>query len=639
MQAVASESYRKETNTVENLIHNCTQMIQRNAIIAGMGNRMIAPVLSILLGKRSVACRSQIEDSYFSFWSSQAKNLRFLEGAYDRDAIENAIADAAGDKNYAGRRKLRAAWYWDITDDDFDTYFQCVSQDISAPLGYEFFRTFFIFCSQRTTIAKEKTQQRLTKLIAWAKEHNYQLIVLSDVTKVGLLTEQEISENYHLAATILQLLNSEGSNDLDADRIATRLQFQISNSKAPVWTASYAVCCKQFFDIISVSIGQILHKYLQIANSTKSKDSFQNDSSSQDIYLSMLDDLFQSLIVPHGPKEQSLGFWADLPYTADIADLDRALVEGPDRPKRGILGALFGRKNSGEWRNAIDSVLPFWTATVNYYYANPMTAWLESSEGQAAVSEYMYAHLANRLSLNDMKHTLKDEAEKLKRSYENFSVNMPEPMVGQTVQEYLHSCACAQIKQQFIPQLFLQLAHVMEKLHQHASNFEPLLRAVSDSLLQRGADENVRRAYAGHMDYLLSQHPEILHGKIHPCETEAELLMQLENTFQALVEMDASRKYYASLQEDIQFQIAAGAAAYANNIIDNCFSFDMLRAGRLLSYQQNEGTLYCIMNNTLTQLLGNIDANHIGEKFIANRSDRIERVYLYTIDPDWIQYQ
>jgi hypothetical protein len=45
------------------------------------------------------------------------------------------------------------------------------------------------------------------------------------------------------------------------------------------------------------------------------------------------------------------------------------------------------------------------------------------------------------------------------------------------------------------------------------------------------------------------------------------------------------------------------------------------------------------MNSTLTQLLKDIDANHIGEKFIANRSDRIERLYLYPIDPDCIQYQ
>ena len=638
MQALTSASYHKDANTVEELIHNCTQMIQHNSIVAGMGNRMIAPVLSVLLGRKSVQCRNRIEDDYFSFWSSQAKGLNFLEGAYDRATIEEAVAQVASNRNYATKNQVRVAWYWDIMDMDFEDHFRCVTQDLSAPLGYVLHRTFYIFCSQRTGSAQTITQQRLSRLIEWATQKNYHLIVLSDMTNFGMLHEDEVSENYHVAATILQLLNSESSDVFSPDRIATNLEFQLGHAASPVWTASYAVCAKQFFDIINVSIEYILDRYLRLANAPKAVTGGRSNMGAfDDLYVAMLEGLFDTVIAPRGISAQEAVFWMDLPYTADLGALEQGL-QGGGQSRRGLFGKLFGSKNRGDWTNAIGSVQDFWDTCVWTYYEKPMTEWLASEEGRSAVCEYMYLHLADKLSLNDMKQSLKDEIDKLNRRRDSFDVPMPEPAVGMGLDEYFHSCARAQVKRKLLPVLLQQLVAVMEQLHQHASNFEPMLEAVSESLKMRGVDVNIRRAYGSHMEHLTEHHQEVLNRNIHPTETEAELLGQLEKTFRELVELDASRKYYASLQEDIQFQINVGSSQ-ANNIIDNCFAYDMLHAGRLLSYKQQEGTLYCIMNSTLTQLLRDIDANHIGEKFIANRSDRIERLYLYPIDPDCIQYQ
>lgn len=638
MQALTGATYRKDANTVEEMIHNCTQMIQHNSIIAGIGNRMIAPVLSVLLGRKSVQCRERIEDDYFSFWSAQAKGLTFVEGAYDRATIEEAVAQVASNRNYATKNQARIAWYWDIMDMDFEEHFRCVSQDMSAPLGYVLHRTYFIFCSQRTGNAQALTQQRLSRVIEWATQKNYHLIVLSDMTNFGMLHEDEVSENYHVAASILQLLNSESSDVMAPDRIATNLEFRLSHANETVWTASYAVCAKQFFDIISVSVEYILDRYLRLANAPKAMgESRSNLRVFDDLYVSMLEGLFDNVIAPHGVSEQDAAFWVDLPYTADLDALEQGL-QGGGQSRRGLFGRLFGFQNRGDWTNAIASVQAFWDTCVWTYYEKPMTEWLDTEEGRSAVCEYMYLHLADKLSLNDMKQSLKEEIDKLNKKRDSFEVPVPEPAVGMGLDEYLHSCACAQVKRKLMPVLLQQLVTVMEQLHQHASNFEPMLEAVSDSLKMRGVDVNIRRAYGSHMEHLTDQNHDVLNRNIHPTETEAELLSQLEKTFRELVELDASRKYYASLQEDIQFQIKVGSSQ-ANNIIDNCFAYDMFHAGRLLSYKQKEGMLYCIMNSTLTQLLKDIDANHIGEKFIANRSDRIERLYLYPIDPGCIQYQ
>lgn len=638
MQAVANQAYRRKVNTVEDLIHDCTQTIQRNAIVAGMGNRMLAPVLSILLGEMSVQNRDKIEDAYFAFWSSQSNGLTFLEGAYDRITIDAAMAEAASNRNYLARNRLRIVWYWDIMDANFEEHFRSVTNDVEAPLGYVLSRTYFIFCSQRTGVAQNITQQRLPRLIEWAEQKGYQLIVLSDMTNFGMLREDEVAENYDVAATIVQLLNSEGSNGVAPDRIATDLDFRLSHSKTPVWTASYTVCGKQFFDIIRVSIERILDRYLEMANASKAVGAGGNTVGVFDgLYETMVASLFDTVIAPHGVGEQDVAFWGDLPYTQDMCALDQQLYDGGQN-QRGFFGKLFGGRNRGDWTNAIGSVQAFWDACVLNYYEKPITDWLYSPEGRSTVSEYMYLHLAERLTLNDMKQSLKEEIDKLNRKRDGFTVTMPEPVVGQPMEEYLHSCALAQIKSQLMPELMKQLVEVMEQLHLHASNFQPMLETVVSSMEGRGVDENIRRAYGAYMSQLTDQHRDVLNRNIHPTETEAELLAQLQKTFRELVELDSGNIYYLSLQADIQFQIKSGSSQ-ANSIIYNCFNYDMLHSGRLLSYRQNEGLLYCIMNGALTQLLHDIDTNHIGEQFIANRSDRIERLYLYPIESNCIQYK
>jgi hypothetical protein len=215
---------------------------------------------------------------------------------------------------------------------------------------------------------------------------------------------------------------------------------------------------------------------------------------------------------------------------------------------------------------------------------------------------------------------------------------MPTPALGVPLAEHLHQCACVQLKQHFLQDLMDEMILVMQELKRSVAEFEPLLVRVRDSLRTARVDSNIRSTYGSYMQELVLSNEALLNSGILPCDEESELLEQLESTFRQLVESDPRRIYYASLQEDIQFQIDRGVAAATCNIIDACFSFNMESAGRLLSYTRHKGNLFCIMNNQLTQQLTNISASNIGERFISNRSDRIERLFLYAMDADSIMY-
>ena len=172
--------------TVEDVIQNCTQLIERNATIAGVGNKMNNPLLSIFLGKDAAAHQQEVQATYFSCWSAEARNQRFVSGCYTREEIASHMAEASrAGGNYSHQNLLRIVWYWNIMDDDFEEQFECVKQDVSGPVGMALSKAYFIFCSQQDYISQQKTQDRLKRVIEWNSEAKAPLLVLSDATHQG----------------------------------------------------------------------------------------------------------------------------------------------------------------------------------------------------------------------------------------------------------------------------------------------------------------------------------------------------------------------------------------------------------------------------------------------------------------------
>lgn len=639
MNTIIEDLYDEPTQTVESVIDRCTRVIERDAMVAGAGRKIRNPMLSVFLGEDAIAHIREIQAAYFSCWSDYAKKLKVLKGAYTVPEIENAIVHATRTQdNFYDETVIRIAWFWDIMDDRFEELFNCVKQDFATPVGLECRRTIFIFCSQSTTGKQNKTRERLEKkLIPWAQEKGIYLVVLSDATGKGFLKPSGIAENYRLAANLLLILNS--TYPLESADLGRDMDFAFGGQT--VWSASYRACSKNFYDIVGISLRRIIDKYKALA---KEKPLMQVSSveeylcGSDKTYFDFLDEIFQEVVLKKCPDDFSL--WYDVPYTEAIAKYENKFYGADSGRRRGLL-SLFSRNNRDiQPEDAIYSLAEFWDCCVDYYYRNPVQQWLDSPEGIREVTDYMYSRMTAVLNNTTMKGLLSSESQKVLSLNESLDSKISRVKAEncQSVPMVFHEYACREVKLRIYGTLLKWLAEAMRNLNKNAAGFEELLSRIQDTLKEDDMEGSVVRAYGNYMASLIDNHIEVLNQCIRPCEKEGELLQQLEQAFISLVQRDPRNVYQMTLQDNLEFLIRNGGAAGAIDVISACFKYDMAGAGRLLTYMVPTGTVYCMMNDAMNDLIAEVNREAVGQQFIVNRSDRIERLFLYSVDPKYIRY-
>lgn len=639
MNSVIENLYDEPTQTVESVIGRCTRVIERDAMVAGAGRKVRNPMLTIFLGREAIAHIREIQETYFACWSDSVRKLKILKNEYTQQEIEDAILQSTRTQDsFYDEKTIRIAWFWDIMDRDFDRHFACVRQKFSTPIGLTCRKTIFVFCSQSTTQNQKITQERLQNiLIPWAEENKSHLVILSDATGLGPLKASGIAENYRLAANLLLILNSTyASGTRDLGKI---MDFDFENNA--VWSASYRACRMNFDDIVGVSLRRIIDKYLELSH----KPMMQTASAEELIcgegkgYLDFLNDLFQNVMMKCCPDDFS--FWNDIPYTEAVSKYEQKLTSGSSGKKGGLLGKLFsGKSRDVHPEDAIVSLADFWNCCVNYYYMDPIQKWMESPEGTQEICDYMYGRLTSVLNTAAMKGMLQSEAQKVIGLIESLEYGIAKPQADayQNTAMVFHEYAIYTVKHQIYGTLLKWLSDAMRNLSKNASGFEDLLRMVRNTLNESEMEASVVTAYGNYMESLIEENTEILNQCIRPCELESDLLQQLERAFIALVERDTHNVYHMSLQENLEFLIRNGSASSAINVISECFKYNITDAGRLPVINVPSGTMFCIMNDAMNGLIEDINQDAIGNQFIINRSDRIERLYLYSVDPKYIRY-
>lgn len=639
---VIADLYETSELTVEGVIHQCTQIIERSDTVAGAGKRIENPMLSIFLGKQAVAHKPEIQEVYRSCWSDHASHLKTLTSAYSREDIEKAIFQSTQvDDRTLKTDTVRTVWFWDIMDDDFDTYFQSVKTPYSMPVATANKRVYFIFCSQRDSRCQEKTRQRLKEqLLPWAQENHYPLVVLSDATSRGILNAGGVAENYRLAASLMLIMNSHYSTG--EDNLGRAMSFELE--KGTVFSASYHGCRKNFFDIVGISLLTILKRYRALGQK-KSEDYSYGNSVQERLcgvgkdYYDLIDTIFNDTLGSVCQADARL--WGDLPVNQAMTALQERL-SGQER-RVGLLARLFGgaRQEVGA-QEVIAAYGDFWTCCLKRYYIDPVEAYLATPQGQRTVKDHMYSRMTSVLNYDEMHELLAKESRLVLTLMDDLQTKFPVPTEDgcRNAGELLHAWALRAAKLQVAKRLLDWLAEAMATLCRNAAGFDHLLRQVQDSLYEDQMEHSIVRAYGNHMTQLIDADPKLLTRHIRPSESEGELLLQLKDTFVDLIKTDVQGIYYQSLQNDLQFRIKNGAAADAVNVIAECFRYDMKTFGRLPTLTISTVKLYTIINSALEleKLADHIPEDAIGERFVVSRSDRIERLGLFFVDPESIMY-
>ena len=642
MSGIITDLYQATAVTLEGVIHECTQTIERGETLAGIGRRMRNPMLSIFLGKQATDNITQIQDAYYSCWSDHAKHLKSLQGAYTRQNLEDAIFQTTQVEDPSlDVTTIRTVWFWDIMDDDFDTHFSCVRTPFAMPVATANKSVYFIFCSQRDHTNQEKTISRLRdQLIPWAKETGNALVVLSDATTKGLLKPSGIAENYRLAASLMLLMNTR--YDIGEENLGEAMTFALENGN--IFSASYHGCSKNSFDIVSVSLLTIIKRYRALGQ--KKNDNYSQSNSVQNricgsgkTYYDLVDNIFEETLLSVFKTDTRL--WGDMPYSEALDGLRAQMGQGQPQ-KKGFFAKLFGgasRMYSAP--EVIANLGDFWKCTVDRYFIKPVDAYLSSEAGQTAVKDYLYTLLSSNLNYDEMHELLAKESSDVRALNTDLerNLNKPRPSDAKNADDLLQHHALYEAKVHVAGRLLDWLADTMNTLCINAGGFDELLAKVQNSIREDAMERSVVHAYGSHMDQLIDANPQVLSQYMRPSKSEEELLAQLKRTFTDLIGKDTKRIYFKSLTDDLQFRIENGGNAAAINVIADCFKFDMTSSGRLPMLKPAEGSLYCIMNNTMGTLGETVAENAIGKRFIVSRSDRIERIYLFPVDPEYIMYQ
>lgn len=642
MSGVIANLYEEPVLTVESVIQKCTQIIEHKDLIAGAGRRMRSPMLNVFLGAGAEGHIREVQEAYSSCWSDHARNIKMLRGPYSREDIENAIVMSTQieDRSFDATT-VHTAWFWDIMDDQFDRYFECVKQKYAMPIAVGNQKVYFIFCSQKDTKSQEKTRNRLEQqLIPWAEETGNPLVILSDVTRAGMLNQRGLAENYRLAASLMLLLNSHYT--INEKNLGTDMAFEFK--KGGLWSASYYGCSKNFYDIVGVSLLTIIKRYRRMGQ--QKKEDFSQGTSVQSRlcgadkdYYDLLDEIFEEAILPKCCTDTLL--WNDVPYTPQIAEQE-AFMSGKNEHQGGFLGKLF-RKQQREVspEEAIASLQDFWNCCVQMYYVAPAKKWMDSSEGTRELKNCMYSRMATALNYDEMHTLLMQESQRVAAMDDKLETKLrrPAPALCKNVSQLLHLYALRKVKVEIYQTMIRLLADAMETLCKNAAGFDDLLARVQHSLREDYMDRSVVKAYGAYSEQLVDQNEEILTKYIRPCPDEGELLQQLEAAFAALMEKDLRRVYQKSLQEDLSFRIENGGKSIAINVISDCFRYQMEDAGRMPTYSTPSGTLYCIMNNAMDDFGdASIADEAIGNRFVVSRSDRIERLFLFRVEKKNIMF-
>ncbi|MBR6825699.1 MAG: hypothetical protein IKM59_04040, partial [Oscillospiraceae bacterium] len=309
----------------------------------------------------------------------------------------------------------------------------------------------------------------------------------------------------------------------------------------------------------------------------------------------------------------------------------------------GFLGRLFSRKpREVSPQEALSSLGDFWKCCLNLYYMDPARKWIESPAGAKELKNIMYSLMSTKLNYDEMQTLLSAESMAVLTLAENVKAQLPKLNLAgcNSMAKMLHAIAIYSVKCEISAQILQMLADTMKALSNNAGGFDELLEMVQNSLSEDRMERSVVVAYGSYVNELIDQNEEVLLQTIRPSKDENELLQQLEAVFADFVERDVKRIFQKSLQGDLQFRVQQGSAVAAANAISDCFSYKMTEAVRLPTLLPPSGNLYlyCIMNDAMEDLGGNIADDAVGHRFIVTRSDRIERLFLFKVDESNIMF-
>lgn len=616
-------------------IQECGDLLQQertesNGLVSG-GREASNPVLSVYLGAQAQAQAQVVMGVYRKYWHNAYALTQLAGDEYSvQTATEKIFSMLNTNAPFRNKHQVMIAYYWDLADDGFDALLEKMQPELKFAALLECSRIIFADC--RKIRFPDKIPQRMNRLFDWAEQAGVSVVVFGDYSDAGILGDEDLWENYQIAAEITLLANSLWENNdqmMQADP-AAQLYFQLK--QGGLYSVAYNRVGRDTFGIAAVTLSTILQEYRRML--LKQDDAKLSVSLEEKIgdksYRTLFHHFFGQQIAAVLPSADEIGFLDYLP-------------EGPDEAAGSVkseprgLFSLFGKKKSvsAARKTSLEDLQDrvenssIHHLTRKIYYEQPVQAWMDSDAGQELIRSWAGQRIMTQLNYDEIKSRLGEESKKLQELVQDQAYwrmdPLPDGLEGGKAMDCYFRETCFQ---KVAGELAQQLAEQMKSIANGVSGFERVLDDSIAFLQSAKVDESILHPYQNLTIEAVRENKEALLSGIRPGDTES-LQMQLYKIYRWLIR--TRPQYCYSLKQDLEFCRTANGTLGKGSVIDDCLDRDIEECLRLQIDQfPSNGMKFCIVNANAG--FGEAIKKEIhGEIFNVGQNNCIERLMIYPI--------
>lgn len=614
----------------ENTVLECSLKLSGSSSDPGAARSIRAPQLNILLGEGAERRQAVLMRTCQEVWAGNANQLGWLctndmsPGSYPGALYDKAAELLSKRQVFADCWSLRLNWYWDLMDDRFDALFAQVKQPRQFSNGISVQEAYFLFGRIFRENDRDKFRSRLEQVEAWAREEGQHLLIQSDVTDGGLLSEDapededSMTNSYRIAAQLSVLMNSVMRDN--NEQAGQELEFTFQNSSV-CWTVGSTQFRKKNREIARAVLRQLLeenlHQQERVFGTMQVKETLCGGKDYPVLFDRYLEE--QGLL----PQKQSV--LDALPCTPEMLAFERSLLEEPKRGLRLFRAASPDKVDEGKRLSAISSLGDLWDLCLETCYGDGLKR-LQSQP--AAVKDWFKQQMCMHFSSAQMTQLLPGEAETLRKR--NDWKAIPDDRRG-TLAECLHRAAWSAQLPKIYEKMAALLAEAMDELCKDARSFDKLLKQAYSALERDSGETTIVKAYGNRVARLAAEAPALV--QLVPCQDMNALLEQLKTRFAQMVEKVPELKL--PLFDELDFRADMSGQRGDRDAVQDLFRQQNLNNRRMRLFEPPSPMRTCCLLHQTDRIR---DLPHMGKPFRIPRQDYVEQLCLYPMDISNIMY-
>lgn len=621
------------------LLRSCMNQLSKITKTDNGSNEALYPVVIIFLGHKTVSHFSAVREILDTNWRNGeylkyiqiTKNgdgfqcLDLITGIYENNLsvfIEQSLVEMLKTDEYIFQNKLQVRLKYILAGEEeaADEYFDLML-DMNLGKKYNLLQTIFIMMDESTAEKRRRISEFLHFIGEKRKNTEDKLgavYLLSNYLKDGnVLLDYRLGLNYRLVADLILLGGNRGTGSHgNAEAVIEGYN--------TIKTAAYALVEKPVRSIAIFSLLKIMECLMKEnlrSYQDWSKDVMQLSEDLQEKLgirrgkIQCLEDIFQDHVIKIFPSPSELSY---------LAYIDENEFKEIHKEKK----ISFTRLNQATGGN--------WSLFFEEHYKKELDKLLSDQNFIAKCLTKIEKNWRLVLTYEDALYGLTED--RVLEALEEFSVSESD-LTGNTIEESVHSHAVAKMRTSFYSDMIRKLLKLLTTFHYEAEHFLQTYQALEDEIRKEVIDEedrNIRNYYEHLAEHFLRQEEAEISKRIFRIENDGNgLCRELEQIFGELIASDPifSMSFEQEMQARLDTMSDEARVMMVKRVLEEKIENKIRLRGSAASYENNLRGIFYLMNKDAKYAREVKHSNHTFTLFHLKRTDCIEKIAIYDLDP------